>query len=1660
MKKKFTFMMAACIMLLAMIGLPGKAVGQEVTWERVTSISTLTDGGTFIMGYEETAKSGVIIPLRSKDCNATTSANGYFNTGTTNNSSTSGTIDMSNLTGVTTSDYEVYITASSTTGYINIQRTNSSGNYYGATSGGTTSNKARLYTSGNSNETNLLPEWASETNNQFKLTANVSGSYKYLKYNTSSPRFAFYNSAGEKIVFYKKVSSGPTLSSLTYTGTPTINSYEAGDYFVSTGLTITAHYSDNTTANVTAAVTWTPSPLTQGTTSVRATYGGKYVDINDCITVNAATAANIVLTYNNTPFTSASGSNTNTETVTLDGIAYDNYGGYNYDGSTGDFLAINRAIQGYLGNNTELCGNIKKIVVNYNSGGASLFTMYEGASALSETTAITSYGAANGLGNMTYMFSRNNGYFKFKRTTTGSNYSDYSNIVSINIWLGDCANPAITVSTTSLTGFTYIEGNGPSAKQTFTVSGDYLSEDLNMSLGNNSDFEMCLTENGTYTNAIALTPTTGTVANTTVYVRLKADKTKGNYNGTITLTSQDATDKTISLSGSVTGQTYTLTDESGVNGSISFAPASPVEASTEVTLTPAPASDAYYFEPDSWTFFNDDYDDVTDDIEFVTGESNIIVMPAYNLHVDATFSAKPNHTVTCVYDDNLGAVEAEPASTYEGQTVTLTIVAEDGYYLSSITATYNDGSEHTLTLSGTGNSRTFTMPNYDVTVTATFLSNTYVGQFLVFSGDLTEGDYIIVYNNGAMTNSVNSSSKFTVTNVSESIDNGVITNPSKDIVWHIAPSATTGYWTIKNEKRNQYANQAGNASGSGETNVSFVNTPYDGAKWSHVANSSYDFRSKLNEGQTTVRYIRDNGNGFGTYASTNGGPLTLYKLTVLTPVTITFNGHGGATPNPGSVTTYTQEVYSGIEATLNANQFVRDGYGFTNWSTEEGGGGTTYADGANITINANTTLYAQWAQKYTATVSNSITGGTVKIIVDEEQLTSYQAIEGTEITLLATASAGYNFSAWNVKDADNATVTVTNNKFTMPAKNVTISATFEEVTSYQLVTNANQIVSGAHYYIASGNDGTVKAMGSQNNGHYRNVVQDITVSSSAIVENENIYEFVINGPDEDGFYTIFDVNYGNNGGYLYASSSSNNYMDTQATNDNNGKWSIDIANTGAATIEAQGTNTRYKMRFNNDRFSCYGENTSVSGLPYLYLKHNDTDLESYGETTLSGEVTCTDYTFSNDNGKLIIVGGGVFICTGTITGATTSNLIIEDGGQLITSSSVKATFKKTTTASTEAKTATTYWYAISSPIDEIAISSFATGTHNVYSYIEKSHYWNEYRGAENTTLGTAPFTKLANGRGYLYRSTASGIDFKGDVNVDDATYTLTYTPAAGTLAGFHLIGNPYTHNIYKGANAAINSEYLTEGLYTLNVNGGWEAGTDNTTAIAPGCAVLVQTTEAGEGQTLTITNTDHQGPQAKYANDQIMFTVENTEYSDNTYVLFKKGRGLNKIEHRNAEIPMLYVISEGENYAIADMPDNTDVINLGFEAKTMGQYTISLKAEGQYSYMHLVDKLTGKDTDMLVEDSYTFVGTPNDRNDRFVLRLNYNAAGIDTESDIFAYQSGNDIMVSGEGELQVFDITGRKVMTTNINGVETINGMNRGVYIFRLNEKIQKIVVR
>jgi len=82
----------------------------------------------------------------------------------------------------------------------------------------------------------------------------------------------------------------------------------------------------------------------------------------------------------------------------------------------------------------------------------------------------------------------------------------------------------------------------------------------------------------------------------------------------------------------------------------------------------------------------------------------------------------------------------------------------------------------------------------------------------------------------------------------------------------------------------------------------------------------------------------------------------------------------------------------------------------------------------------------EWIDYYndfTVTVG-TIVGGTVTA-------STTSADEGEEITLTQSASTGYEFTSWDVKDADNNSVTVTNNKFAMPASNVTVNAVFDKI---------------------------------------------------------------------------------------------------------------------------------------------------------------------------------------------------------------------------------------------------------------------------------------------------------------------------------------------------------------------------------------------------------------------------------------------------------------------------------------------------------------------------------------------------------------------------------------------------------------------------------------
>ena len=413
------------------------------------------------------------------------------------------------------------------------------------------------------------------------------------------------------------------------------------------------------------------------------------------------------------------------------------------------------------------------------------------------------------------------------------------------------------------------------------------------------------------------------------------------------------------------------------------------------------------------------------------------------------------------------------------------------------------------------------------------------------------------------------------------------------------------------------------------------------------------------------------------------------------------------------------------------------------------------------------------------------------------------------------------------------------------------------------------------------------------------------------------------------------------------------------------------------------------------------------------------------------------------------------------------SLTIEDGAQLIANKVVgEVTVEKNISGYQQSESK---WYTIASPLKGVTSTGSVTGLitpnsdYDLYRYDEPTFTWENYKYEQND------FTTLESGRGYLYANAEDvTLEFTGAVNTEDVTYSLT---ADGPeLTGFHLIGNPFTHNItFNHLSADVS---LADGYYVLDGEGAWGAVLGNNTedVIKVGQAALIKTTADGalkisKSQSRSEAESQSRSQQSTANSQQLLnITVSNANYSDKAFVVFDKGVGLDKINHENENIPLLYIPQDGTNYAIAMMDENVNEIPVNFEAKTMGQYTISLRQENcEFEELYLLDKETGNKVNIL-EESYTFMAKSNDNPERFVL-LKANSQQQTANSD-FAYISGSDLIINAEGAVQIIDMMGRVVYSIDVtsdNSRINVSGFDNAAYIIRVvNEegvKVQKIMV-
>ncbi|MCR5130987.1 MAG: Ig-like domain-containing protein [Prevotella sp.] len=274
----------------------------------------------------------------------------------------------------------------------------------------------------------------------------------------------------------------------------------------------------------------------------------------------------------------------------------------------------------------------------------------------------------------------------------------------------------------------------------------------------------------------------------------------------------------------------------------------------------------------------------------------------------------------------------------------------------------------------------------------------WADDYQLYSGTITEGDYVIVYDGGAMKASV-TSGRLDYAEVA--ISNDIISSPDASIIWHIAASGD--YYTIYNASTSSYAASTG-AKNKAQLLTSGTD---DMSLWTVSGTATYDFVNKKNTANNVNANLRRNGTyGYACYASGTGGSLSLYKK-VETPAGQV------ATPTISGTTPFYPTTEVSITCTTEGSTIQ--------YSTDEGSTWSDYT-GA-FTISETTTVQAKATADgltESETTSKTFTLGT---LLSNIAALSAQTEAGTYFVTLTDAVVTYvNGNYAYIQDASGAIV--------------------------------------------------------------------------------------------------------------------------------------------------------------------------------------------------------------------------------------------------------------------------------------------------------------------------------------------------------------------------------------------------------------------------------------------------------------------------------------------------------------------------------------------------------------------------------------------------------------------------------------------------------------
>ena len=433
------------------------------------------------------------------------------------------------------------------------------------------------------------------------------------------------------------------------------------------------------------------------------------------------------------------------------------------------------------------------------------------------------------------------------------------------------------------------------------------------------------------------------------------------------------------------------------------------------------------------------------------------------------------------------------------------------------------------------------------------------------------------------------------------------------------------------------------------------------------------------------------------------------------------------------------------------------------------------------------------------------------------------------------------------------------------------------------------------------------------------------------------------------------------------------------------------------------------------------------------------------------------------SGYVYVHPGSVLEAT-KINHKTASSVDVADGGQLKVAQSSVATMKKRFVGYNDVSD-DDHFYLFAPPVvwPTTNPSSFTTGEYDLYRFDGENGgaEWRNYK--QNTFV-------MQRGKGYLYaheRPTSGNLDYTtmsmggyllplGEETITGLVYG-TNTDEQPFL-NWNLVGNPFPCNAYLSGNRQFyRLEETAEGSRIV-------LATDN--VIKPMEGVFVQAATAEESSvTFTTAPTRESGMNFTLSKKSQTRGAESV-MADRVRIAIGEGRDLGHLDLM-ADANRLYIPLNGKDMAVMHSQPVGE-LPLNFEAAEDGTYTLSFEnATEGLMYCHLIDNMTGMETDLLVTPEYTFTAKTTDYASRFRVVFAATGAGEDACEPSFAFNNNGNWIILNEGRatLQVIDLNGRILSSEQIEGsMQTSIHQPAGLYLIRLvngdEVKVQKVVVR